>query len=175
MDMNSYQDEQDSTVSCFKLECGHAYHTRCIVNCLQRVNRICPNCNTQKPPEQILRFEGVVSQLVDEAKRSKEMRPELNEYKTSYKQLQDTIKQLKNDTKQYIQTRKEELEFNQKKRLFSSSLRKVRTKFTKICKIKGPLYYGAYKNIPPWRRERIIFSNRYRFYRLKHPYICLKV
>ena len=175
MDMLSYQDEQDSTLHCFKLECGHAYHTRCIVDCLQRVNKKCPNCNIDKPPEQVLRMEGVVSKLLDEAKRSKDLRDAFQNYRTTLNALKDTVRELKNDTRDFIKTRKEELCIQQKRKDFNSSLRKVRFKFLKICREKGPIYYGAYKNIPDWRRDRLLFSNRHRHYRLKHSYFHLKL
>ena len=175
MDMLSYQDQQDSTVQCFKLECGHAYHTRCIVDCLQRVNRKCPNCNTEKPPEQVLRMEGVVAQLLDEIRRSKELRQEFAEYQTSVSDLHSSIRQLKNDTKEYIKKRKEELSIVEKRKQFNSILRKVRAKFLKICKSKGTIFYGAYKNVPEWRRDRLIFRNRHRHYRLKYSYVSFKV
>ena len=175
MDMLSYQDEQDSTVTCFKLECGHAYHTRCIVDCLQRVNKKCPNCNIEKPPQQVLRMEGVVSQLLDEAKHDRGMREELANYRTSVRDLHTCITQIKNDAKRYINQRKEELTLVEKRKHFNLTLRKVRAKFLKICKEKGPLYYGAYKNIPEWRRDRLIFTNRHRHYRLKYPYFHFRI
>jgi len=29
MDMLEYNDPNESTLTCFKLECGHSYHTKC--------------------------------------------------------------------------------------------------------------------------------------------------
>ena len=175
MDMKAYKDNKESTQVCVKLECDHAFHTKCIVECLQKLNHKCPSCNTHKTPEQILTLDGTISELIDQVKRNKELKNELKDYNTSRKELELTIKILKNETSEFIKKRKQELLINEKRKVFNSSIRKVKNKFINICKSRGPIYYGAYKNIPMWRRNRLIFSENRRFYRLQHPYFCLRI
>ena len=46
--MEEYQDEKESTETCFKLECHHAFHTKCIMECLLKSKSACPLCNKDK-------------------------------------------------------------------------------------------------------------------------------
>ena len=175
MDMNSYQDDQDQTLTCYKLECGHAYHTKCIVTCLQKMNNNCPNCRSQKTPQEILTLEGLVSQLLNEVRRGKQLKLEMDGYKASVKNYEDSLKQLKNDTKQFIETRKTELNIPQKRKQFYLSTNRVKSKFLKICREKGPMYLGAYKNLTEWRRDRFLFSPRRKMYKLRNPYVYVRI
>lgn len=173
--MNSFEDEQDQTATCFKLECGHAYHTHCIVSCLQRTQHKCPQCNSHKTPENVLSMEGLISELFHEVRKKPDLRPDLAEFRESKKEIEEVIKQLKRDVKNYITTRKQELHFHQKRKRFIVSMRKVRTKFGKICKEKGPLYFGAYMNTPEWRRTRLIFPKSMNINRRRYPYLYVRL
>lgn len=175
MDMQSYQDGHDQTSSCFKLECEHAYHTKCIVTCLQKTQHKCPQCNSHKSPDKILTMEGLLSEVFDDVRSKKELKNDLTEYKQSRKQLDNTIKLLKNDLKKYAETRKQELQFQEKKTEYNNSIRKVKLKFLKICKEKGPLYYGAYNNTTEWRRNRLIFKCSRNFIKRRFPYMTIKL
>lgn len=171
MDMLTYQDEHESTSTCFKLRCGHAFHTKCIIDCLQKTNKKCPHCNSHKTPEEILTMEGTIAKLLTESSRNKQLREELNEFKTHKQKLSSKIKQIKKETAEFVNKRKEELMITESRKQLSSSMRKVNTKLAKICMEKGPMYYGAYKNIPHWRRDKLIFNKSYTIYRLRHSYI----
>jgi hypothetical protein len=50
MDMEEFQDPRESTPTCVKLECHHAYHTRCAITYLKRTNFDCIMCNRHKEP-----------------------------------------------------------------------------------------------------------------------------
>lgn len=175
MDMKSFEDEQDQTATCFKLECGHAYHTRCIVSCLQRTQHKCPQCNSHKTPENVLSMEGLISEVFREVRKKRELKDELYEYRESKKDFENMLNTLKKDVKSYITTRKEELQFKEKRKRFTDSVRIVRFKFGRLCKEKGPLYAGAYINTPEWRRTRLIFPNGKHIYRRRYPYLYLKL
>lgn len=175
MDMIVFNDSQSQTNTCFKLDCGHAFHTHCIIRCLQSMNHKCPHCNSRKPPEVLLTMEGTISGLLNEAKRSRLLREELNEFKASKAELTSSVSQLKKETAEFVKKRKEELMITSKRKKLTSSMRKVSLKLSKICIEKGPMYYGAYKNIPEWRRNRLIFSKAYSLYRLKNSYIYCKI
>lgn len=175
MDMKSYEDDRDQTSTCVKLECQHAYHTRCILSCLQRTNHKCPHCNSHKTPENILNMEGLISELFHEVRKKTDLRPDLAEFRESKKEIEEVIKQLKRDVKKYIVTRKQELDFHQKRKRFINSMRRVRIKFGKICKAKGPLYAGAYVNTPEWRKTRLIFPTSINIHRRRFPYLYVRL
>jgi hypothetical protein len=175
MDMNCFEDPREQTATCIKLECDHAYHTRCIVSCLQRTQNKCPLCNSRKTPEEVLTMEGLISRLYNEVRKKPVLKPHLAEYRESKKELEEVIKQLKRDVKNYIVTRKQELEFPQKRKRFISSMRRVRFKFWKICKEKGPLYSGAYTNTPEWRKTRLIFPSSAHMHRRRFPYLYVRL
>lgn len=173
--MNSYEDDRDQTSTCFKLECDHAYHTRCIVTCLQRTQHKCPQCNSHKTPEKVLTMEGLITEVFDEVRKEKTFKQNLVEYRESRKDLDNTIKTLKNDVKEFVEKRKEELEISKKKSRYTSSMRSVRLKFGKLCREKGPLYSGAYSNTAEWRRTRLIFPGSRNMYRRKYPSLYIKL
>lgn len=175
MDMNSYEDENDSTSTCFKLECGHAYHTRCIVSCLQRTHSKCPQCNSHKTPQQVLTMEGLITEVFDDVRKKQDLKPELIKYKESKKELETAIKTIKDDVKDFIEKRKHELQFKEKKKQLGMSMRAVRLKFGKICKQRGPLYSGAYSNTADWRRTRLIFPGSHHIHRRRYPYVFVRL
>ena len=74
MDMKYYQDSRDQTPTCFKLECDHAYHTKCIVASLQKTQHKCPQCNSHKTPEQVLTMEGLITEVFDDVRKKSEFK-----------------------------------------------------------------------------------------------------
>lgn len=175
MDMKYYQDSREQTSTCFKLDCDHAYHTRCIVACLQRTHHKCPQCNSHKNPEQILTMEGLITEVFDDVRKKQDLKTELAHYKTSKKELETVIKTIKQDLKEFAEKRKRELQFKEKKKQFGLSMRSVKLKFSKLCKEKGPLYAGAFSNTADWRRTRLIFPDSQHIHRRRYPYVFIRL
>ena len=59
MDMTSFNDSRLSTSTCYKLECGHSFHTKCIIGCLSIDRKKCPSCNDRKNPSTELTLQGL--------------------------------------------------------------------------------------------------------------------
>lgn len=175
MDMSFYQDPREQTSTCFKLECDHAYHTKCIVSCLQRTHSKCPLCNSHKTPQQVVTMEGLIAEVFNDVRKKKELRTELRKYKDCKRELEATIKTIKQDVKEFVEKRKNELELNEKKKQFGLSMRSVKLKFAKICKQRGPLYSGAYTNTTEWRRVRLIFPGSQHMHRRRYPYVFVRI
>ena len=180
MDMRSYNDERENTETCYKLECGHAYHTRCIIQCLSNMHQKCPSCNKTKNHKQELTREGIIRKLVAEVRKDDDIKFLTNEYYEIREELSQANAQLKKDVKEYVENRKKELNIVEKKSYFLSCLAKIQGKARVIAKAKGPEYIGA-----------ITAESRYRFWlstfecnffgraqahtnrRLKYPYLRL--
>jgi hypothetical protein len=162
MDMRSYQDERQSTGICFKLECGHAYHTKCIIDCLTKSNIGCPNCNAHRRPENELTIKGIVAKVVREIKRDPELQALKHEYVLSMKELSATKKQIKKDTKEFIRKRKQELLFEDKRKYHVQCVSAYRRKIFEVAQKKSPVHLGVlYKN-PTFRKyynvDRLFFN-----------------
>jgi hypothetical protein len=153
MDMKPFEDERENTETCIKLECGHAYHTRCIIRCLSHMNQKCPNCNKDKTPKQELTREGLVKKLVAELRRDDDIKFLMTEYKEIREELNEANAQLKKDVKEYIEKRRIELNLVEKKNYFLNCLAKIQGKARVVAKAKGPEYVGA-----------LTATGRYRFW-----------
>jgi hypothetical protein len=109
MDMKEFKDENEGTVTCHKLECGHAYHTKCIVNFLTKTQQACPSCNKHKTPEQILELQGILVETMKEVvkdPRIKFLKKDFKETKDEYLKL---LTQIKKEAKEWAANRAKEL------------------------------------------------------------------
>lgn len=152
MDMALFNDPNTQTATCFKLECGHAYHTACIIRCLSHAEKKCPQCNGNKDPAVELSKEGLAKQKLKILKRDPVVREAVMEMKASLDQYSDVIKQLKRDTREYIEKRKADLLVQEKRRYMQDCLHNVVTKLRHAALERGPVFLGALTVPPPgWR------------------------
>ena len=183
MDMKSFQDERQQTSTCIKLECGHAYHTLCIVRCLSMIDQKCPNCNKNKSPAEQLTREGLARKLVGELKRYPEVKFLISEFRESISEYGDTISQLKKDVKAFIAKRKDELQLDKKRKYMLECLANIQTTSKSISKTKGAQYVAALHTRTMgryWRGttfERLFFgvTEAYRICRLKTPRLYMSL
>ena len=185
MDMKGYQDERDSTSSCVKLGCGHAFHTRCIIECLSQADRKCPQCNSHKDPEQMLTEEGVAVRLINEIKKDDRMRLVMGEISEAKEECNQAIVQLKKDILTYTETRAKELQVPEKRKYLIDCLGEARRVAREVATEKGTRYVGALKFIYESRVryyggttfERYFFgrSSSHTLYRLKRPGIYMNL
>jgi hypothetical protein len=145
MDMLSFRDERQTTATCYKLECGHAYHTKCIIQTLSQSERKCPSCNGYKDPITALTEKGAAMKLITEIKKSENVRISMKELNESILELNDTIKTLKSDTKAYIAQRSLELNIPQKRKYLIDCLASVRRNGVETAKKLNPKYDAAFK------------------------------
>jgi uncharacterized coiled-coil DUF342 family protein len=101
MDMNGYRDERQSTQTCFKLDCNHAFHTKCIVECLQKTHKECPSCNSEKTILEDLTLEGALQKLIEDVKKVKCVKESFRNCLVAKKDLTNTTNQLKKEIKEF--------------------------------------------------------------------------
>jgi Zinc finger, C3HC4 type (RING finger) len=179
MDMKTYQDERDSTQTCVKLECGHAFHTRCIISCLSQADRKCPQCNSNKDPEQMLTEEGVAVKLINEIKKDDRMKLLMGEISEAKEECATSVVQLKKDIRKYAEERSKELQVDTKRKYLINCLGELRRTAREVANEKGTRYVGALKFIYEQRVryyggtvfERYMFGRQsaYSLCRLKRP------
>ena len=185
MDMIHYNDERESSSSCFKMNCGHAYHTKCIINCLSIEGKKCPQCNDKKSAAQELSFEGLKKKYLGEIKRDKDIQFLMNELNLSDQEYSEARRQLKKDIQEFINKRKVELGMDVKRDYVLECLKRIRNDSKTIAKEKGPEYVaslvpdeGRYRRSwggTPFERHFFGRTKAYHFCRLKNAYIHLRI
>lgn len=188
MDLNEYQDERESTESCFKLECGHAFHTKCIIMVLTQSNHQCPSCNKIKTPESELNLEGQCRKILYKVLKYphiKEFKNDFDEAKEGYKEC---VKNIKKEVRDFTEEKVKEYKFHENRDYFYKSKQKIISEVKKACTEKGNKHLGAFFSRGNNRfgitfGEKIIFghytrmSTRYgsEYWNLKHPRVYIKL
>jgi hypothetical protein len=162
--MLDFNDPRQKTDTCFKLECGHAYHTACIIRYLSNSNHSCLHCNEIKTPAEELTIAGLARKLSGALSRHPEVRylkAEVNEATNEYK---NAIKELKTEINQYIKRRIAETNLREKRAYMKSAENAVKAKQREIAKEMGREYVGAIEQLSNRR-----FRSRWKFWSLLHP------
>ena len=94
MDMEEFNDQRESTETCLKLECGHAFHSRCIIAYMRRTDFDCIQCNRHRTPEVQLEEAGLCAQAIEAFKSDPEfrrLRADINRKAVEYKRMRHGI------------------------------------------------------------------------------------
>jgi len=105
MDMEEFQDPGESTATCVKLECGHAYHTRCAISYLKRTNFDCIVCNRHKEPRERLEDEQLALNTFAVVKRDPAYRELKREALVKFKEYTSTKKAAKKEVIDFLESR----------------------------------------------------------------------
>lgn len=95
MDMEDFNDERTSTETCYKLECGHAFHTRCIFQYLRETEYECIQCNVRRTPREEIELTGYIAQALEDLRADPEvrrLRREVDEAATEFKAAREEVK-----------------------------------------------------------------------------------
>lgn len=153
--------EGDST----RLQCGHAYHTLCLVRSLQHRAR-CPLCNvlqqqndgTEESWRQRIEFEGRCLHVLEEVKREPVVREHLADYKAFYTELMGKKKEFDRRVKAARDAIREDMKINQ----LMSDIVKMRTsslrEFKKAVRAKGSLFTGAVAGTMKYKIDKLLFG-----------------
>jgi hypothetical protein len=177
MDMQTYQDERESTQTCFKLKCNHAFHTKCIVECLQKTGHECPSCNKHKTIADDLTEEGLVRQLVVDMKKLPAVRDALRETAIARTDVLNTINLIKKDAKVYAKERAAELKLKEKQAYMRTCIATAKKVTLEEARKKSPMHFAAASKVSLFRRTTLLelcllgYANTYQLHRLRNPYL----
>jgi len=185
MDMKVFRDEADGTETCHKLECGHAFHTKCIIEFLTKTKQACPGCNKIRPPEKELEIAGLIRSTLSKVKNDERVRQAKQEYSTGKEEYKAALKQLKKDGKEWLNKRVEELKVKEYRSYYYSSANAVIKAAKEVAKEMGPKYIAALNSDRrptdrwgPSIAQTTIFGGNppgFRDWRLRHPAIWIRL
>lgn len=95
MDMEEFNDTRATTDTCFKLDCGHAYHTRCIFQYMRETEYECLHCNVRRTPREEIEMTGLIAQTIESIRsdpESRRLRREAEEAIAEFKAVQTEVK-----------------------------------------------------------------------------------
>jgi hypothetical protein len=143
MDMEDFNDKRETTPTCFKLECGHAFHTKCIIQTLSQSDHKCPSCNLHKAPVQRMYHEGIIKNLISSVKKDVRVRIVKKELDETIREYKMKLKQLRSEATEWIKKRAKELGvisyIDHYKNCLSTLLNTAKTVATEM----GPRYIAA--------------------------------
>jgi hypothetical protein len=165
MDMEEYDDRRETTATSFKLECGHAFHTKCIIDVLSRTNHKCPSCNKHKSSQQ-------VNPRLLELKKDERIKLTIAEYCDAKKEYKAKLGQLKRETIEWAKNRAQELLLTEHKSYYLRSKTAVISVSKQVATEKGRKYIAAFRGELD-SYKKIVYGNSRTWgeWRLSHPRI----
>jgi len=181
MDMVEFKDPNESTLTCFKLECGHAYHTKCLVNFLTHTQHKCPVCNKYKTNDDKLDLEGKIRKLLLEIAKEPEIRTIKEEYNIAKNEYKASLFECKKLMMALFKEQVAKLKILEKKSYFIDCIRALKNKVKEKAIEKSNKHFGAIVfSQESYRRatrfESIFLGcNFWIINRLKHPRLFLRL
>ena len=154
-----------------RLQCGHAYHTLCLLRALQH-RSVCPLCNVIGQPQDNedwwnngrIALEGRCMEIMGKAKKDKEVREALREYKTSLKDVMGIKKEFSKKVKDFKTGLRAEMGVDEKLKTLLKHRSSVMRIFHRKAKSEGSLAAGALNLLPNYKIEIFLFGMS-RFFR----------
>jgi phage anti-repressor protein len=184
MDMREFKDERSGTETCHKLECDHAFHTKCIIDFLTKTESKCPCCNNHKSFDQKLTEAGAFKKVLKEIRCSKGFKSAKEETQQARAEYIQVTKQLKSEAKAWITNRAIELKFEENKAYYLRSVSECKKAANKVAKHLGRKHIGALLKFiatpgirPQYAFEEFLFGKQgwWKVYRMNNPRFSMKL
>ena len=148
-----------------RLQCGHAYHTMCILRALQHRSE-CPLCNIVGGADRQeewwhngrIALEGRCMEIMEKVKKDKEVREAMRTYKASVKDITGIKKEFVKRVKEFKTGLRAEMGTDEKVKAFTKSKNSAMRVFARKAKSEGSLTTGAHTMLPTYKIERFLFG-----------------
>jgi hypothetical protein len=146
-----------------RLACGHAYHTHCIIRSIIATSK-CPLCNitstsTHDYSDDVqLRIEGRGRLLLEDARKSPEVKEKLKEWRVARKTFAEMERIFRKRTKAFKDELRKELNADAIIKEHSSAFSAANRTYNRVVRKLGPVYYAAAKNMNSWQRNKFLFK-----------------
>lgn len=181
MDMIEYKDPNECTLTCFKLECGHSYHTKCIINFLNNTSHKCPVCNTYKTNDDKIELEGKIRKLLLEISKEPEIRSIKEEYNIAKQEYRESLFECKKAMILLFKEQVSKLKILEKRSYFLSCINTLKSKVKEKANEKTNKHIGAalfsYEYFTRRTRFESVFlgQNYWVIRRMIHPRLFLRL
>jgi hypothetical protein len=147
-----------------RLACGHAYHTHCIIRSIIATSK-CPLCNISTgsgigsySDDVQLRIEGRGRILLEDARKSPEVKEKLKEWRVARKKFAEMEKVFKKRTKAFKEELRKELNADAIIKEHAATFSAANRVYNRVVRKLGPVYYAAAKNMNSWQRNKFLFK-----------------
>ena len=148
-----------------RLQCGHAYHTVCLLHALQH-RSVCPLCNVIGQPHDNedwwnngrIALEGRCMEIMEKVKKDKDVREALRTYKASVKDITGVKKEFVKRVKEFKTGLRAEMGVDEKVKAVVKAKNSAIRVFTRKAKSEGSLIAGAASILPTYKIERFLFG-----------------
>lgn len=160
-----------------RLQCGHAYHTICLLKSLQH-RSACPLCNVIGQMNDgghdwwhngRIVLEGRCLEIMEKVKKDKEVREGLRDYKAAAKDVMSLKKDFMKRVKEFKTGLRAEMGVDEKVKAVMKAKSSVLRLFTRKAKSEGSLIAGALNILPAPKVERFLLgATRFFRWRIHH-------
>jgi len=154
-----------------RLQCGHAYHTVCLLKSLQH-RSVCPLCNVVGQAQDNeewwqngrIALEGRCTEIMEKVKKSKEVREAMRDYKAALKDIMDVKKDFSKKVKDFKTGLRADMGVDEKLKTVMKTRASVTRIFHRKAKSEGSLVAGALNLLPTYKIDMFLFGMS-RFFR----------
>ena len=148
-----------------RLQCGHAYHTICLLKSLH-YRSVCPLCNVIGQMNDgndwwqngRIEMEGRCIEIMEKVKKDKEVREAMRTYKQATKDVMGIKKEFVKRVKEFKTGLRAEMGVDEKVKAVVKAKNSAIRIFTRKAKGEGSLIAGAASILPTYKIERFLFG-----------------